>query len=107
MQRANLLGRGVLDELNALGDVALEAVVGGLEQLLLVVVSTADNVNRLLGTVGLKYMSVTMSLFSLVTLTPSSMGTEKKSVPVVLPASKPLVPFSSSTIRKRVTCTRS
>lgn len=48
-----LLRRRVLDELNTLGDVALEAVVAGLKQLLLVVVRAADNVDGLLGTVRL------------------------------------------------------
>jgi hypothetical protein len=42
-----------MDEFDALGDVALEAVVTSLEKLILVVVSAADNVNSLLGTVGL------------------------------------------------------
>lgn len=42
-----------MDKFNALGDVALEPVVTGLEELLLVVVGAADDVNGLLGTAGL------------------------------------------------------
>jgi hypothetical protein len=42
-----------MDEFDALGDVALEAIVTSLEKLLLVIVGAADDVNRLLGTVGL------------------------------------------------------
>ena len=87
------LRRGVLDELDTLGDVALEALVAGLEQLLLVVVCAADNVDRLLGTVGLFPALATTSSITDMLLTPSSMGTEKKSVPVVLAiASPPVTP---------------
>lgn len=50
----SLFGRGILGELNALGDVALQAVVASLEQLLLVLVGAADNVNSLLGSAGAK-----------------------------------------------------
>jgi len=50
----SLFGRRVLGELDALGDVALQAVVASLEQLLLVVVGAADNVNGLLRTAGAK-----------------------------------------------------
>jgi hypothetical protein len=50
----SLFGRRVLGELDALGDVALQAVVASLEKLLLVVVGTADNVDSLLGTAGAK-----------------------------------------------------
>lgn len=50
----SLFGRRVLGELDALGDVALQAVVASLEQLLLVVVGAADDVNGLLGTAGAK-----------------------------------------------------
>lgn len=49
-----LLGGRVLGELNALGDVALEAIVAGLEKLLLVVIGTADDIDSLLGTTGAK-----------------------------------------------------
>jgi hypothetical protein len=52
--RGDLLGRRVLGELNALGNVALEAVVAGLEELLLVVVGAADDIDGLLGTAGAK-----------------------------------------------------
>ena len=50
----SLFGRRVLGELDALGDVALQAVVASLEQLLLVLVGAADDVNGLLGTAGAK-----------------------------------------------------
>lgn len=45
-----LFGRRALDKLDALGDVALEAIIGDLEKLLLVVIGAADNVNGLLST---------------------------------------------------------
>jgi hypothetical protein len=49
-----LLGRRVLGEVDALGDVAFQAVVASLEQLLLVVVDAADDVDGLLSTAGAK-----------------------------------------------------
>ena len=52
MRTWNLLGRRVLGELDALGDVALQAVVASLKQLLLVVVGAADDIDGLLGTAG-------------------------------------------------------
>lgn len=52
-QNGDVLLRRVLSKLNTLGDVALEAIVAGLEQLLLVLVGAADDVNRLLRTAGL------------------------------------------------------
>tara|TARA_R110002003_G_scaffold48_30_gene4210 strand:+ start:14035 stop:14355 length:321 start_codon:yes stop_codon:yes gene_type:complete len=88
-----LLGRRILDKLDTLGDVALETVVACLEELLLVVVDAADNVNRFLGTVGLYVTSVKLLAWTPERLTPSSMGTEKKSVPVVFAiASPPVTP---------------
>jgi hypothetical protein len=53
----SLLGR-VLDELDTLGDVALETSVACLEELLLVVVGAADYINGLLSTTGLDGTSV-------------------------------------------------
>jgi hypothetical protein len=47
-----LLGR-ILGKLNTLADIALEAIVASLEQLLLVVIGATDDVNRLLRTAGL------------------------------------------------------
>ena len=41
------------DELDALADVALQAVVAGLEKLLLCIVGAANDINGLLGTSGL------------------------------------------------------
>lgn len=52
--RVHSLSGRVGDELDALADVALQAVVAGLEKLLLLVVGAADNVDGLLGTVGAK-----------------------------------------------------
>jgi len=49
----DLFGGRVLDELDALGDVATKALVASLEKLLLVVVCAADDVDGLLGTAGL------------------------------------------------------
>lgn len=49
----NLLGGRVRDELDTLADVTLQTIVAGLEKLLLVLVCTADDVDGLLGTVGL------------------------------------------------------
>jgi hypothetical protein len=81
------------NKLDTLGDVTLEAVVTSLEKLLLVVVRAADNVDRLLGTAGLYYMLARVFMNDSGTLTPSSIGTEKKSVPVTLAmASPPLTP---------------
>lgn len=47
------LRRRALDKLNTLGDVATQALVAGLEESLLVLVRTADDVDGLLGTTGL------------------------------------------------------
>ena len=49
----NLLGGRVRDELDTLADVALQALVAGLEKLLLVLVCAADDIDGLFGTVGL------------------------------------------------------
>ena len=51
-EQENLLSGRVLGELDALRDVALQAVVASLEQLLLVVVGAADDIDGLLGTAG-------------------------------------------------------
>jgi hypothetical protein len=50
----DLLLRRVLGELDTLRDVTLKAVIASLEELLLVVVGAADNIDRLLGTAGAK-----------------------------------------------------
>jgi hypothetical protein len=52
--REDSLGGRVVDKLDALGDVTLEAIVACLEELLLVVICAADNVDGLLGAVGAK-----------------------------------------------------
>lgn len=51
--REVLLWWGVLDEFDALLDVALETLDAGLEELLLLVGDTVENVDSLLNTVGL------------------------------------------------------
>jgi hypothetical protein len=50
--RVDSLGRRVRDELDALGDVTTEALVAGLEELLLLLVGAANDVDSLLGTAG-------------------------------------------------------
>jgi hypothetical protein len=62
--RIRSLGRRVLDELDALADVTLQAIVAGLKKLLLLVVGAADNIDSLLGTVGLGCESVTVRIQS-------------------------------------------
>jgi len=51
--KCHSLWRWVLDELDTLADVTLEASIASLEELLLVCVGLADNVLGLLGAVGL------------------------------------------------------
>ena len=51
-QSAYLEG-GLWTKLNALGNIALEAVVASLKEFLLMVISTTDDVDGLLGTVRL------------------------------------------------------
>lgn len=51
--RIGLLGGWVLDELDALGNVSFQAVIASLEELLLMFIGAADNVNGLLGAAGL------------------------------------------------------
>jgi hypothetical protein len=46
--------RRVLGKLNTLRDVTFEAIIASLEELLLVVVGAANDVDRLLGTAGTK-----------------------------------------------------
>jgi hypothetical protein len=50
---ANSLLRRVVDKVNALLDIALEVLVAGLEELLLLLVRFADNIDSLLGAVRL------------------------------------------------------
>ena len=52
--RVRSLSGRVRDEFDALADVALQAIVAGLEKLLLLVIGAADNVDGLLGTVDTK-----------------------------------------------------
>ena len=87
------LGRRSLGELDTLADVALEAGVASLEELLLVVVGGGDSVVGLGGTIGLIVVSFDSKSQNAQSLTPSSIGTEKKSQPVAsamaLPPSTP------------------
>lgn len=46
----NLFGRGVRNEVDTLGDVALQTVVASLEKLLFMVVDLADKINGLFST---------------------------------------------------------
>jgi hypothetical protein len=55
LQRLSSLLRWALDELDALGDVAAQALVSSLKQLLLVVVCRCNDVVGLLGAVGLLF----------------------------------------------------
>lgn len=72
-----------MGELNSLLNVALQASHTGLKQLLLLVIDLGKNVDGLLGTVGLHSVSDCIPGQDL-SLTPSSIGTEKKSQPVSL-----------------------
>lgn len=81
------LGRRVLDELDTLADVATEALVALGQQLLLVVVGARNDVDDLLGTLGLYSSHVSIRPFVTGHLgegkhTPSSTGAEKNSQPV-------------------------
>ena len=80
-----------MGKVDALLDVALEARNRGLEQLLLLVGDVAEDVDGLLGAVGLD-CSVSMPVCEGTRgreLTPSSMGTEKKSTPTLALISSP------------------
>lgn len=91
-----LLGR-VVDEVDALLDVALEAFNRLLQQLLLLVGDVAEDVDGLLGAVGLEVGNKVLAKppqHRHTTQqgnehTPSSMGTEKKSTPVFSAISLP------------------
>jgi len=74
-------------EVDALLDVALEALDSLLQKRLLLVGDALQGVGGLLGTVGLKLLLAARSgsgRRGSKVLTPSSMGTEKKSQPVLL-----------------------
>lgn len=61
-RRRSLLWRRVLDEVNSFLDVALEARDCGLDELLLVSIGAAEDVNGLLRSVGLQETSVGVPL---------------------------------------------
>jgi len=85
------LGR-VVGEVDALLDVALEALDSLLQKRLLLVGDALQGVGGLLGTVGLKLLLAARSgsgRRGSKVLTPSSMGTEKKSQPVSLAMASP------------------
>ena len=80
-----------MGKLDALGDVALETFDGLGEEGLFLVSYASEGVGGLFGTVGLRSL---VCCFSSVRdkerkLTPSSMGTEKKSAPVSLAMASP------------------
>ena len=54
--RRTPLLRWVLDELDALGDVAAQTLVASLKQLLLVVISRGDDIERLLRAIWLSHV---------------------------------------------------
>lgn len=83
------LSRWVVDKLNALGNVALKTLVTSLEELLLVVIDTANDVDRLLGSVGLCQSQQLYVRKGFILPTPSSIGTEKKSEPVAFAIASP------------------
>ena len=87
--RAYSLLRRVVGEVNALLDIALEVLVGHLEELLLLVVGLADHVNGLLGATSLSRVSNGDLISTARRLTPSSMGTEKKSTPTAFAIASP------------------
>ena len=84
----SLLRRRV-GEGDALLDVALEAVDGLGQELLLLLRDVTQGVDGLLGSVGLGWVSQCVNVQDSEALTPSSMGTEKKSVPVCCAISLP------------------
>ena len=83
-KRGCLLLRGVVGKGDTLLDVALEALDSSLQESLLLVSDIAKDVDGLLGTVRL-HTIVSRAFRNRVlgaALTPSSIGTEKKSTPV-------------------------
>lgn len=81
-----------MGKVNTLLDVALEAGDGSLEELLLLVAEVTKDIGGLLGAVGLKedeLVDVFTWRMAQGILTPSSMGTEKKSTPVFSAISLP------------------
>lgn len=85
------LGRRVDDKLDALVDVRLETLVRDFEQLLLVVIGLANHIDDPLGTIGLKPESQyhLRTRVPIGSLTPSSTGAAKNSVPVTLAMASP------------------
>ena len=89
-KRGKSLLRGVVGKGNALLDVALESLDGSVQQGLLLVRDIAEDVDRLLGTVGLSHWSVRWTIWGTWgARTPSSIGTEKNSQPVFSAISLP------------------
>ena len=81
--------RRSVGEGDALFDVALEALDGLGQELLLLLRDVTQGVDGLLGSVGLGLVSQCVNNQGPDVLTPSSMGTEKKSVPVCCAISLP------------------
>lgn len=87
-----LLWDGGVNKLDALVDIALEALCGGFEEGLLLVGDVAENVVRLFGAGGLNSCQSSMSKLNRWELeehTPSSTGAEKYSTPTCLAISMP------------------
>lgn len=90
--RGDLLLGTLVGEFDALLDVALEALNGNLDKLLLLLTDISKGVGNLLDTVGLQNVSVSRYAWSggpSDEHTPSSTGTEKKSTPVSLAIASP------------------
>jgi len=87
----HLLLWGVLDEVDALFDVALEALGASFKELLLLVGDTGENVGDLFGTVGLYIVLARLDLYvsGWTLLTPRVTRVEKNSTPVALAISSP------------------
>jgi hypothetical protein len=95
MERRFLLWRGVLDEVNSLLNVRLEALDGNFEQFLLLFRGSFEHIDGFGRTVGL-YLELAndvryrkKSYPRKEKHTPSSTGTEKKSTPVALAMASP------------------
>ena len=88
---AALLGWWVSHEINALGDVAFQALDGDVNQLPLLAVGFLEDIDCLLCSSGLNSIGQYRNrcLWKEDSLTPSSTGTEKKSHPIFFAISSP------------------
>jgi hypothetical protein len=87
----HLLWWGVLDEVDALFDVALEALGASFKELLLLIGDTVEHVSDLFGTIGLYIVLAGLDLYvsGWTLLTPRVTRVEKNSTPVALAISSP------------------